>query len=196
MGRLILASASPRRAELLGQLGVEFEVCPVDVDESRAGDEAVRDYVSRVAALKAQAALTGSADDETILVADTAVAIGTRIFGKPADADDAREMLHCLSGRTHEVLTALVVSRRAQFHEALVVVTRVTFSVLDDEVIDAYWATGEPADKAGAYGIQGLGGVFVRSIEGSYSSVVGLPLAETAEVLNKAGIRTALVRAD
>lgn len=188
---LHLASRSPRRAELLRLIGVDFVLLDVEVDERQHADEAPAAYVRRVAEDKARAGAAGLPSQAVVLAADTTVSLDGAILGKPLDDDDARRMLARLSGRTHEVLTAVVVGTRASF-AVEVVTTRVEFMPLDDAVIAAYVASGEPADKAGAYGIQGLGGALVKRIEGSYGAVVGLPLAETAEMLARAGIGTAL----
>jgi septum formation protein len=183
--RLVLASRSPRRKELLAQLGVELEVSPADADEAVLPGEAPRDYVLRVAREKARAVA-----GPVVLAADTAVVLGGEVLGKPAGADDARRMLRALSGTVHEVLTGVCV-RRAQptlvVEHDVVVSTRVRFARLSDVEIAWYVATGEPLDKAGAYAIQGAGGAFVLSVEGSVSNVVGLPLAETADLLRRAG---------
>jgi septum formation protein len=181
--RLVLASQSPRRRELLAQLGLALEVRPAHADESRAPGEAPPEYVLRVARDKARAVA-----GEVVLAADTAVVLGGEVLGKPADAADARRMLTALSGTVHEVLTAVVVRRAAAALELdAVVATRVRFSSLSPAELDWYVATGEPLDKAGAYAIQGAGGAFVLAVEGSVSNVVGLPLAETAALLRRAG---------
>jgi septum formation protein len=183
--RLVLASQSPRRRELLAQLGISLEVRPANADESVLPREAPRTYVLRVAREKARAVA-----GEVVLAADTAVVLGDEVLGKPGDEADARRMLRALSGTVHEVLTAVCV-RRAAPGPALeldaVVATAVRFARLSDGEIDWYVATGEPLDKAGAYAIQGAGGAFVLSVEGSVSNVVGLPLAETADLLRRAG---------
>jgi septum formation protein len=183
--RVVLASRSPRRAELLGLLGVEFTVVAADVDETPLAGERPRAYVERVARNKAAAV---ALDDCVVLSADTSVCVDGAIFGKPRDRADACRMLRTLSGRWHEVHTAVALRVPTGAVTGLVVSTRVEFVPLDDALIDAYWATGEPADKAGAYGIQGLGGALVGRIEGSYSAVVGLPLAETRTLLDGAGL--------
>ncbi|MEX2481092.1 MAG: Maf family protein [Gammaproteobacteria bacterium] len=188
---LWLASRSPRRGELLEQLGVRFARIDVEVDESCLDAEAPADYVRRVALLKA-ATPRADGDERVILAADTCVSVGGEIFGKPRDFTDAKRMLRCLSGRWHTVYTAVVLSAPQAPPEVAAVATRVEFVILDDALIAAYWGSGEPADKAGAYGIQGLGGALVRGIEGSYSAVVGLPLAETRALLDGAGVRHAL----
>ena len=183
--RLVLASQSPRRRELLGQLGLALEVRPAHADESVSPGEAPRDYVLRVAREKARAV-----PGELVLAADTAVVLGDEVLGKPEGPEDARRMLRALSGTAHEVLTAVVL-RRVSPPPALeldaVVATRVRFAPLSPAEIDWYVATGEPLDKAGAYAIQGAGGAFVLAVEGSVSNVVGLPLAETAALLRGAG---------
>jgi septum formation protein len=179
--RLILASGSPRRKELLGHLGVDFDILVTDVDESLHTEESPPDYVTRLAIEKAAAA----ARPESIAIgADTTVAIDGQIFGKPADVEDAARMLGLLSGRTHEVFTGVGLSDGS----SITVRTEVTFASLASSDIAWYIATGEPMDKAGAYGMQSIGGAFVASIVGSYSNVIGLPLVETAELLRVAGI--------
>lgn len=188
---LHLASRSPRRAELLRLIGVDFVLVDVEVDERQLAGEAPAAYVRRVAEDKARDGAAALPPQAVVLAADTTVCLDGDVLGKPLDADDARRMLARLSGRTHEVLTAVVVGTRASF-AVEVVTTRVEFMPLKAETIAAYVASGEPADKAGAYGIQGLGGALVKRIDGSYGAVVGLPLAETAEMLAKAGIGTAL----
>lgn len=183
--RLVLASRSPRRRELLEQLGLALEVRPTDADETVLPGEAPRDYVLRVAREKARA--SGGA---VVLAADTAVVLGDEVLGKPADAGEARRMLERLSGTRHEVLTGVCV-RRASAALAVeldaVVATTVRFARLSPAEIAWYVGTGEPLDKAGAYAIQGAGGAFVLEVSGSVSNVVGLPLAETAALLRRAG---------
>lgn len=183
MTTLYLASASPRRRELLAQIGVPFTTQVVPIDETAQPGEAPDAYVERLARAKAQAALDTLNDrDAVVLGSDTAVVLDGRILGKPVDREDALATLATLSGREHQVLTAvaLVSDNRA---EARVVTSTVRFKPLDRTQIEAYWATGEPRDKAGSYGIQGLAAVFVSQMQGSYSAVVGLPLCETAELL-------------
>ena len=177
----ILASASPRRRELLAQIGARFQVAAVDLDETPLPGEPPEDYVGRLARAKA---LAGSArfPDLPVLAADTTVTVDGQPMGKPADEAEAVAMLMALSGRAHSVHTAVAMvqgARAALRHSH----TRVRFRALRPAECRAYWRTGEPADKAGGYGIQGLGAVFVEAIEGSYSGVVGLPLAETWELL-------------
>jgi septum formation protein len=182
--RIYLASASPRRAELLAQIGVAFQVRPVSVDESPRRREEAAEYVLRLAQQKARAAWSALEELERrpVLAADTTVALDGEIFGKPDDRASARAMLLRLSGCTHEVHTAI-----ALLHEGgagtRISSSRVTFRAISGEEIDWYWGTGEPADKAGAYAIQGRGAIFVSHLAGSYSGVVGLPLLETWELL-------------
>jgi septum formation protein len=172
---LVLASASPRRRELLAAAGMAFEVLPVDLDETPLKEEAPDDHVLRLARQKAQAALARR-PDAVILGADTIVLAGGEILGKPRDAEDAGRMLRALSGRAHEVLTGVaLVSGRGTTVE--LERSRVWFSALSETEIADYVASGEPSDKAGAYAIQGLASKFVVRIEGSYSNVVGLPVA-------------------
>ncbi len=189
---LHLASRSPRRAQLLRLLGVDFVLVDVDVDESQRVGEAPADYVRRVALDKACAGSAQLPAAAVVLAADTTVSIDGEIFGKPRDAADGQAMLSRLSGRWHEVFTAVVVGINGR-HHIDVVKTRVEFRDLDAFAIEAYWRTGEPADKAGAYGIQGLGGALIKRIDGSYGAVVGLPLCETVALLEKAGVGHALL---
>lgn len=184
MSQLYLASSSPRRRELLTQIGVPFHIVPASIDETpQAGESAVA-YVERLARDKALAGLHFLAQraDVCVLGADTAVVLDGRILGKPVDRADALAMLQALSGREHEVLTAVAVANRDRC-EARVVSSRVTFRSVSMEEAERYWETGEPQDKAGGYAIQGLAAVFVSRVEGSYSAVVGLPLCETAALL-------------
>lgn len=185
--RIELASASPRRSQLLHQIGVRHEVRPPDVDESRHAGEAPRDYVLRLARAKATA-VAAARSGLPVLAADTAVAIGDEIFGKPRDEADALRMLAALSGRSHDVLTAVALDCAGGLTTAISA-SRVTFRSLSPSECRDYWATGEPADKAGAYAIQGLGAVFIAWLEGSPSNVAGLPLFETAALLDAVGVR-------
>lgn len=178
---LLLASASPRRAELLAQIGVRATRLACSVDEQVQPGELPANYVERVTRDKVQAAVR-AAPGRVVLAADTAVVQGDRILGKPVDRADALRMLSLLSGAEHTVMTAVAVGCDQRI-ELVRVDTRVRFRPLSNAEISAYWNTGEPADKAGAYGIQGLAAVFVERIEGSYSAVVGLPLLETATLL-------------
>lgn len=177
-----LASASPRRRELLEQIGVPVQRVVCAVDEQVRPGEAAADYVQRVTRDKVQAGVAAAPDGAVVLAADTAVVLDGRILGKPADREQGLAMLRALSGREHQVMTAVAVARGAEVRLQLVI-SRVRFGALSEAQIAAYWDTGEPADKAGGYGIQGLGAVFVEHLEGSYSAVVGLPLAETAQLL-------------
>lgn len=189
---IYLASNSPRRAELLRQIGVEFKLLSVDVDESQLAHETAVEYVSRVAKSKAEAG-GNILDNESIpiLAADTIIAIDENIIGKPGSQQDCRCILAKLSGRTHQVLTC--VALRYQGKSTLTLSTnQVKFRDLDDAEISSYCASEEPMDKAGAYAIQGKAAIFVERIEGSYSSVMGLPLFETAKILQLAGITPAL----
>lgn len=191
-GELVLASASPRRADLLDQLGVRYLVDPAGIDERERADEAPNDYVRRIALAKAETVCDRRGRVEPVIGADTAVVIDERIVGKPADFTAAAAMLGALSGRWHEVYTGVALVHRAA--SVIAVRTRVKFRVLQSTEIAAYWDTGEPCDKAGAYAIQGIGGAFVERIDGSYSNVVGLPLMETVQLLNRAGIPHALTK--
>jgi septum formation protein len=183
-GPLVLASASPRRAELLAAAGFRFVVRPADVDESTRPEEAPAEYVLRVAVEKLDA--VGAADDEAVLAADTTVVLDGVIFGKPEDEADARRMLTALAGRTHEVLTGVAVGWRGR-RESAVVRTAVTFVPLGPQEIAEYVASGEPFGKAGGYAIQGRAARFVESIEGSWSNVVGLPVATVHQLLRRLG---------
>jgi len=185
---IYLASASPRRRELLQQIGVPFRLVGTDLDETPRLSEAPTAYVSRLATAKADAGwLSRGAANAPVLAADTAVVLDGEILGKPRDKDDAEHMLLKLSGRTHEVLTAVAV-RSAAGHETKVSRSLVTFRILDAAEAGAYWNTGEPRDKAGAYAIQGYAAIFIADLRGSYSGVMGLPLFETAELLKSAGL--------
>ena len=181
-GRLVLASASPRRAELLRAAGIDYDVIPANVDETLKPDESVREYVARLAETKARAihALDGQ---RTVLAADTVVVVDAQILGKPLDEADARRMLRLLSGRMHDVLTAVSIFHPGGIVDTRVDVTRVEFAPLSESEIDWYVSTGEPMDKAGAYAVQGLASRFVPRIEGSYSNVVGLPVALVHQML-------------
>ena len=176
---IVLASASPRRAEWLTRIGVSFHAAPVDIDESpRPGEDAAA-YVLRLAREKAAAAI---ATEKPVLAADTTVCLDGRILGKPEDEHHGVAMLLALSGRTHEVFTAVTV-RSAGREACRLASATVTFRPIDPSEAASYWRTGEPADKAGGYGIQGMGGVFVSRIDGSPGAVVGLPLRETHDLL-------------
>lgn len=183
--RLHLASASPRRSEILTALGLTFSVVAVDVNERRLDGEPADAMVLRLAQAKVMAApVTGSA---IVVGADTAVALDEDVFGKPSDCNEALRMLRSLSGRTHKVLTGIAVRSQRRVKTALSE-TEVRFREIGPDEALAYWHSGEPCDKAGAYAIQGRGGAFVEAISGSYSGVVGLPVFETVQLLNDAGI--------
>ncbi len=184
--QLILASASPRRQELLNQIQVRYSVYPVDLDETPFVAEAPLAYVQRIAAAKSAACVARLKPELPVLAADTTVVLGQQIMGKPNNQADAVAMLTQLSGKTHHVYTAL--SLRGREHSQVVSVTAVTFRDLSEHEILSYWRSGEPLDKAGSYAIQGKGGLFVASITGSFSGVVGLPLFETAQLLLQQGI--------
>jgi len=181
---IYLASASPRRSALLTQIGVAHRVAPVAVDESVAEAEAPEKYVTRLAALKADTLWQSLPEGQRlpVLGSDTTVVVDRAILGKPADEGDCLRMLQLLSGRTHQVHTAVAV-RSAAGSEVRLSVSDVTFRDLSKAEMHAYWQTGEPADKAGGYAIQGRGAIFIRHIAGSYSGIMGLPLFETAELL-------------
>lgn len=183
---LLLASASPRRVELLRAAGFEFEVQPAHVDETHHAGERPSEYVRRVAEAKARAVLP-VARGRIVLAADTTVVVGDRLLGKPIDEPDAERMLRLLSGRRHEVLTGVTVAREADVRSQLEV-TLVDFARLSDDEIAWYVASGEPLGKAGAYGVQGLASRFVTRIEGSYSNVVGLPVALVYAMLVDLGL--------
>ncbi len=179
-----LASASPRRRELLKLLGIEFDVVRPDMHEAVLPNEAPGDYVMRMAREKGRLAGRKLEADAVILSADTSVIRDGEILGKPADRDDAVAMLGRLQDATHQVITAVMLSRGDRQSRALSV-SEVDFGPMTDKEILAYWETGEPADKAGAYGIQGIGGAFIREIRGSYTGIVGLPLYETRNLLKQ-----------
>lgn len=182
---LFLASSSPRRRELLRQIGLDFTLVSAQVDETPRHDETPHDYVSRLAQDKAAAGMCGIPPGwGLVIAADTSVVLDDRILGKPASENEAVAMWEQLSGRSHEVLTGLAIGHHDRL-EHCVVSTRVHFRRLSRVEMLAYWASGEPRDKAGGYGIQGLGALWVSGIEGSYSNVVGLPLAETGELLTR-----------
>ncbi|MDH0144011.1 Maf family protein [Aquipseudomonas alcaligenes] len=189
MASLHLASGSPRRRELLAQIGVPFVTLIASIDETALPGEPAERYVERLAREKALAGLAtlNVPAGAVVLGADTAVVLDGRILGKPADRAECLATLAALSGREHQVLTAVALAS-AQRIESRVVASRVRFRPLRAGEAEAYWATGEPCDKAGSYGIQGLAAVFVSQLEGSYSAVVGLPLCETAQLLGEFGI--------
>lgn len=193
--KFILASASPRRAEILRNAGFEFEILPSDVNESFRPGESAADYVRRLAGEKARAAARKLAaragrDSSVIVAADTVVVVENEVLGKPASQEDARAMLRRLSGRTHEVLTGLaVLSLPSQDVEITMESTRVTFALMTDREIEEYIASGEPFDKAGAYAIQARGGKFITRVEGCYFNVMGLPLARLYSILREIEIK-------
>ena len=180
--RLLLASGSPRRRELLEQIGVAHRAMPVDIDEATRAGELPEDFVRRLALEKAQAGWARDASDLPVLGSDTVVVHDGHIMGKPGDRDDGIAMLARLAGQTHRVLTAVAMvegeRREVRLSESLV-----SFRPMAEAELVAYWETGEPADKAGAYAIQGLGAVFIERLEGSFSGVMGLPVFETAALL-------------
>jgi septum formation protein len=186
---IYLASASPRRGELLRQIGVRFEVRPAAIPEDQAAGEAADAYVLRLAAAKAEAVWSTLTGDESrpVLAADTAVVLDGRVLGKPADRAAAAAMIEQLSGRSHRVLTAVAL-KCGDRSEALLAESEVRFRATTAAERRAYCATGEPLDKAGGYGIQGRAAVFVEYLRGSYSAVVGLPLCETAALLTRCGV--------
>ena len=183
---LVLAANSPRRRELLLSLGVVFQICPQDIDESVLNVEKPYDYVQRVALEKALSALATN-PGALVLAADTSVIVDDQILGKPQDIGDALSMLSLLSNREHSVLTAVTLAN-SEKQRSTVVRTTVNFRSISAAEAQRYWATGEPIGKAGGYAIQGFGAVFVESIEGSFSNVVGLPLFETAQSLQAFGV--------
>lgn len=183
---VILASQSPRRKELLAQLGMTFQVLAADIDETPLIDEAAMQYVQRMAIEKAMVVAEYAAG-QPVLAADTSVVIDGEILGKPTSRDHAQQMLRRLSGRSHQVMTAVALYANGQLRQRLAV-TEVRFGELSAEQIRCYVETGDADDKAGGYGIQGVAGQFVAHIAGSYSGVVGLPLYETAALLREAGI--------
>lgn len=185
---IYLASRSPRRSELLKQIALPHTLLDVEVDETPLAGEPPEDYVVRLALEKARVGHAALADrvELPVLAADTSVVIGGRILGKPKNRSEALEMLASLSGRSHKVCSGVaLVGAQADFRLS---VSKVTFRQLTMTEIEAYWTSGEPADKAGGYGIQGVGAIFIRELCGSYSGVMGLPLYETAELLRGVGI--------
>ena len=185
--QVYLASGSPRRRELLAQIGLQFAVLEVDVPECQTHDESAANFARRLALSKARAGRQLLADaDAPVLGADTVVVVAGRTLGKPRDRADALDMLERLSGRTHEVLTAVALVGAAE--RVCLSTSRVRLRTTTAAEREAYWATGEPRDKAGGYAIQGRAAVFVTALEGSYSGVMGLPLFETAEMLREQGV--------
>ena len=193
-GQLVLASGSPRRRRFLAELGLDFTVVGADVDETHRPGESPLAFVSRLAQEKAAAIVTDH-PEAWVIGADTVVVMADEILGKPADSEDALKMLTRLAGRTHEVWTGFAIIKGSSVAVARAVRTEVTFVTAVKDVLAAYVASGEPLDKAGAYGIQGRGGTLVERIDGSYSNVVGLPMAELVEeLLNLGAIAPVKVR--
>jgi nucleoside triphosphate pyrophosphatase len=182
--KVALASRSPRRRELLRQIGIEFEIINIDIDESWDGDENPKDYVRRIASEKAQAGKALLKNNCPVLAADTAVVLDGYILGKAENKNDAITMLRKLSGKTHEVLSAVCVISTEQ--QTRLSTSKVTFKTLSSEEIDDYCNSDEPIGKAGAYAIQGKATIFIERLEGSYSGVMGLPLFETQQLLDRA----------
>ena len=186
--KIVLASASPRRRELLQQIGIDFRIVVADIEEEPLPDEKPGDFVSRMAREKALEVMRREGTEMPVLGADTAVILDGRILGKPVSRNDAINMLSSLSGKVHEVFSAVAVAvNETEFHQALSV-TRVTFSDLEPGWIESYCDTGDPMDKAGAYGVQGKAAEKISRIEGSFYGVMGLPLYETAQLLNQAKV--------
>jgi len=184
---LYLASTSPRRKELLQQIGLEFEILKINIDETPIENESPEDYVSRLSAAKAQAGfMQCHSSNDLVIAADTTVVFQQQIIGKPETEQQALEIWQKLSGQVHQVLTGVTIASPQQ-QKTIVVKTDVYFRQLTQEEMLNYWQTGEPKDKAGGYGIQGKGPVFVEKINGSYSNVVGLPLTETVLILREFG---------
>lgn len=188
MSDLYLASQSPRRRQLLAQIGVRFEVLAPNIEEVRGAGEPAEQFASRMAREKAQAVVARTAAaPRPVLAADTVVVLDGTVLAKPRDRNDGLAMLRRLSGRTHEVISALAVVAGQRTVERAQV-SRVRFAELSEAAIAAYWRTGEPRDKAGAYAIQGYGAAFVVHLDGSHSGVMGLPLYETVAALTEAGV--------
>ncbi len=188
--KIYLASRSPRRVELLKQIGWDCESLPADIDETQYSKEPAEDYVTRLAQQKALTCLARLNDEQRVrpvLAADTTVALADLLLGKPENDDDARRMLRLLSGRIHQVHTAVALAFNRKI-EVLLSTSMVEMMVLSDAQINAYIASGEHLDKAGSYGIQGRAGAWIKKIEGSYSGVMGLPLYETASLLRAQGL--------
>jgi nucleoside triphosphate pyrophosphatase len=190
--KIILASSSPRRRELLDQIGVKYDVLPVDIDESLQVGESDETYVQRLAIEKAQAGFNrqknAEGTEQAVLGSDTIVVLEHQILGKPRDKQDGLAMLSALSAKEHQVMTAVAMVNADQ-QICLLNISKVCFRALSSVEIEAYWNTGEPADKAGAYGIQGLAAQFIQRLDGSYSGVMGLPLFETTQLLKEFGIK-------
>ncbi len=179
---IYLASTSPRRRELLSQIGVSFDLVPAVIEEIPQPGESAQDYVVRLARQKAQTGFANSKQEKPALGADTIVTIDQKILEKPKDQEHAKEMLELLSGRVHQVLTAVTLWQDG-YSKSVLVKTEVSFKKLSEQEISDYWQSGEPVDKAAGYAIQGIAGKFITNISGSYTGVVGLPLFETAELI-------------
>ena len=186
MAKIILASASPRRSELLNQLRIIHQIKAVNIDETPFSGEKPLNYVQRMAAEKSASCAQLVSTALPILAADTTVILNKQIMGKPENESHAAEMLRQLSGQTHQVYSAI--SLRGKQHWQRVSITDVVFRVITEREIKAYWETKEPYDKAGGYAIQGIGSIFIQTIKGSFSGVMGLPLFETAEILTEQGL--------
>lgn len=184
--QITLASASPRRRELLDQIKVSYEVLPANIDESHQAGETAEQFVKRLAMEKAQAAYE-KIPLRPALGSDTIVVLGQKILGKPENRQMGLEMLAMLSGKTHEVMTAVAIFSE-KFQHCVLSTSEVEFTALNSQQLEAYWETGESVDKAGAYAIQGQAAMFIKNIKGSYSGIMGLPLFETAELLKVSGI--------
>ncbi|MGB0998215.1 MAG: Maf family protein [Pseudomonadales bacterium] len=185
---ILLASSSPRRVNLLEQMGLTFDVMSPDVDESVMPDEAPHAYVERLSRSKAAAGLAHGSN-QVVIAADTIVTLDDAILGKPSGPDDGKQMLLALAGRAHRVLTGLTVATQ-QEAKSQVVASNVWFRAISEQEAAAYWQTGEPSDKAGSYGLQGIGSIFVQRVEGSPSAVIGLPVEETETLLTYFGVDT------
>ncbi len=185
--KLVLASASPRRKALLAQLGVAFEVVSADIDETVLENENARDYVGRLALEKCQKVFDGLPSGHVVIGSDTSVVIDQQILGKPENEEDAVSMLMQLSGRWHQVMTAVAI-KDAHKTRQIVVTADVEFCTLTEQDCLKYWNTKEPQDKAGSYAIQGIGARFVKQIKGSNSAIVGLPVSEVADLLDEFGV--------
>ncbi len=181
---LVLASASPRRKQLLAQLGVSFDITSADIDESVLPSESASDYVSRLALEKCQAVFEKLPNGHVVIGSDTSVVIDQKILGKPQSKEDAISMLMQLSGNWHQVMTAVAITDGTKTRQ-IVAITDVEFCTLNESDCLKYWNTEEPLDKAGSYAIQGIGERFVKQIKGSYSAVVGLPISQVADLLDE-----------
>lgn len=184
MSLFLLASKSPRRFHLLSEAGCTFEVIDSQIDESIYPNETPTHYVSRMARTKAEIGFNKSSQKYSVLGADTVVVFNNMVFGKPKNFEDSTRILRCLSGRTHQVYTAIGLFGSSGYFSDLVC-TEVVFREISDEEIEEYWKTGEPVDKAGSYAIQGIGRKFVKNINGSQSNVIGLPVEETLNLLQR-----------